>query len=80
MIKTKKYNYPNMLFCNKFTYNKLQQFAHKLMIIRLHLELGTLKDFTITINEELENDKMVFYVNKKNDGLIIEYDLKDLLK
>jgi hypothetical protein len=81
MIKTKKYKgYPNMMFVNEFTYYKIVNNAYDIALWRLHRELGTLRDFKVVIKDELEDNKVVFYVKKWNSGLIKEYEFKDLLK
>ena len=80
MIKTKKYNYPNMMFVNEFTYNKLEEFINPIVIAKLHMKLKTFKDFKIVIKDEIANDMIYFYVNRINSGEIIEYKLKDILK
>mgnify|MGYP003500469405 FL=1 len=79
-MKTKKYNYPNMMFVNQFTYNKLEEFASDINLFKIHKELKTLKDFKIVVRPEIANNMVYFYVNKWNSGLIKEYKLKDILK
>lgn len=79
-MKTKKYNYPNMLFCNKFTYDKLELFAKDIRLLKIHWELRSLKDFKIVIREELEDNKVYFYVNHFNSGEIKVYNLNEILK
>ena len=77
---TKKYNYPNMLFCNEFTYRKLEQFADELAIFRLHWQLKTIKDFKVVVREECKNNEIYFYINRKNNGEIVSYKFEDLLR
>jgi hypothetical protein len=69
-----------MMFVNEFTYYKVVNNACDIALWRLHRELGTIRDFKIVINEELEDNKVVFYVKKINSGLIKEYNFNDLLK
>ena len=80
MIKTKKYKFGNLLFCNEFTYYKIVNNAYDIALLRLYAELGTFKDFKIMIREELEDNKVVFYVEKWKSGFIKEYEFKELLK
>lgn len=80
MIKTKKYkNLENTMFVNELTYRKLEEFISPIAIAKLHMKLKTFKDFKIAIINELENDMIYFYIERTNNGEIIEYELKDLL-
>ena len=80
MIKTKKYNFPNLMIVNSFTYDKLVQFSTELNLMKIHWELKTLRDFKILVRDEPENNKVYFYVNKRKEGVIVEYSFEDLLK
>jgi hypothetical protein len=80
MIKTKKYNFGNLLFCNEFTYYKIVNNALDIALLRLHYDLKTLKDFKIVVREELGDNKVYFYVERWNSGFIKEYNFNDLLK
>lgn len=80
MIKTKKYNFPNLMIVNSFTYDKLVRFATELNLMKIHWELKTLRDFRIVVREEVENNKVCFYINKRKEGIIVEYNFDDLLK
>lgn len=79
MIKTKKYKFGNLLFCNELTYKKLEEFINPIAVAKLHMKLKTFKDFKIIIRNELKDDMIYFYVNRINSGEIIEFKLKDLL-
>ena len=78
MIKTKRYNYGNIMFLNEFTLEKLEKY--EIDIIKLMLKLKTTKDFKIVLREELDDNIVVFYVERKNNGEIVEYDIRDFLK
>jgi hypothetical protein len=80
MIKTKKYKFGNLLFCNELTYYKIVNNALDIALLRLHYDLKTLKDFKVIVREELEDNKVYFYVEKWNSGFIKEYNFNDLLK
>lgn len=78
MIKTKKYNFGNLLICNNFTLEKLSN--SKIAMIKIHWVFKTLKDFKIIVREECENNKVYFYIENFNSGKIVEYDVNDILK
>ncbi len=79
-MKTKKYGFGNLLFCNEFTYYRLVNNACDIALFKLHYDLKTLKDFKIIVREEIEDYKVYFYVEKCKSGFIKEYEFKDLLK
>ncbi len=79
-MKTKKYPYPNLMFVNKFTYDKLEAFASEIDLIKLHLDLRCLRDFKIVVVDGIENDEVYFYVNRFKGGEIVSYNFKDLLR
>lgn len=78
-MKTKKYkNFGSLMFLNSYTLEKIQKY--EIDIIKLRLKLRTLKDFTIIIREELNDNEVYFYVERLKDGEIIKCDINDILK
>ena len=78
-MKTKKYGFGNLLFCNEFTYSKLEEFINPIAVAKLHMKLKTFKDFKIIVKDEIVNDMIYFYIERINNGEIVEFKLKDLL-
>lgn len=77
-MKTKKYNFGNIMFLNDVTLEKLEKY--QINLFKLMLKLKTTKDFMIVVREELDDNAVVFYVERKKDGEIVECDVRDLLK
>ena len=78
-MKTKKYkNFGSLMVLNSYTLEKIQKY--EIDIIKLRLKLRTLKDFTIIIREELNDNEVYFYVERLKDGEIIKCDINDILK
>lgn len=77
-MKTKRYNFGCIMFLNEYTLDKLERY--EIDILKLRLNLKTFKDFKIIIRDELEDNDVYFYVERKKDGEIIKYDVRDILK
>ncbi len=77
-MKTKKYNFGNTMFLNQFTLEKLERY--EISILKVMLIVKTMKDFKIMIREELDDNVVYFYVERKECGEIIKCDVRDILK
>lgn len=77
-MKTKKYNFGCLMFLNKYTLDKLEQY--EIDILKLRLNLKTFKDFKIIVRNELKDNDIYFYVERVKSGEIIKYDVRDILK
>lgn len=77
MIKTKKYNYPNMMFVNNDTLSKLKMFQ---IDLKIFLKIRTLKEVKIVVRPEIPNNEVYFYINRWNKGEILKFDILDILR
>lgn len=76
-MKTKKYNYPNMMFVNDDTLSKLKIFQ---IDLKIFLKIRTLKEVKIVVRPEIPNNEVYFYINRWNKGEILKFDILDILK
>ena len=77
-MKTKKYNFGNIMFLNEFTLEKLEKY--EIDILKIMLMVKTMKDFMIVVREEVDDNVVFFYVERKENGEIIKCDVRDILK
>ena len=75
-MKTKKYNYPNMMFVNENTLSYLKMFQ---IDLKIFLKIRTLKEVKIVVRPEIPNNEVYFYINRWNKGEILKFDLLDIL-
>ena len=75
-MKTKKYNYPNMMFVNDNTLSKLKMFQ---IDLKIFLKIRTLKEVKIVVRPEIPNNEVYFYINRWNKGEILKFDILDIL-
>lgn len=76
-MKTKKYNYPNMMFVNDDTLSKLIMFQ---IDLKIFLKIKTFKRVKIVVRPEIPNNEVYFYINRWNKGEILKFDILDILK
>lgn len=76
-MKTKKYNYPNMMFVNDDTLSKLIMFQ---IDLKIFLKIKTFKRVNIVVRPEIPNNEVYFYINRWNKGEILKFDILDILK
>lgn len=76
-MKTKKYNYPNMMFVNDDTLSKLKMFQ---IDLKIFLKIRTFKEVKIVVREEIPNNEVYFYINRWNKGEILKFNILDILR
>lgn len=75
-MKTKKYNYPNMMFVNENTLSYLKMFQ---IDLKIFLKIRTFKEVKIVVRPEIPDNEVYFYINRWNKGEILKFDLLDIL-
>ena len=66
------------MFLNEFTLEKLEKY--EIDILKIMLKVKTMKDFMIVVREEVDDNVVFFYVERKENGEIIKCDVRDILK
>ena len=77
-MKTKKYNFGNIMFLNEFTLEKLEKY--EIDILKIILKVKTIRDFSIMIRDDIGDNEIYFYIECKSSGEIIKCDVKDIIK